>query len=128
MYTIDVESGEVAEFGTLPSAIGSHVSAIVDDKFIVVYGGTNGYRFFDNILRYEIDAKRWTLMTRQPDILKGCSYLQDGRIACSACQVDGNYAVIFGGCSAAQDCEEFMLLPYVHMRDSENFSEINEIM
>jgi hypothetical protein len=62
-------TGEVSEFGTLPSALASHVSAIVDDKFIVLYGGTNGYRFFDSILRYSIEKKQWTLMTKLPAIL-----------------------------------------------------------
>ena len=51
-------------FGRLPTALGSHVSSIVDDQYIVVYGGTNGLRFFDSILRYDINAKDWTLMTR----------------------------------------------------------------
>ncbi len=55
IYSIDLETGEVSEFAKLPSAIGSHVSAIIDDKYIIVYGGTNGYRFFDNILRYSIE-------------------------------------------------------------------------
>lgn len=93
-----------------------------------MYGGTNGYRFFDNIVRYSIAEQKWTLMTRQPKVLQGCSFLQDGRIASSACQVDGNYAVVFGGCSAAEDGSEFMMLPFVHLRDDDNFNEINEIM
>jgi hypothetical protein len=53
----------VTEFGKLPTAIGSHVSLLVDNKYILLYGGTNGYRFFDNIVRYEIENKKWTLMT-----------------------------------------------------------------
>jgi hypothetical protein len=64
IYKIDLEDGTVCEFGNLPSAIGSHVSMIVDDKYIVVYGGTNGFRFFDNILRYAISEQKWTLMTK----------------------------------------------------------------
>lgn len=64
IYQVDLESGEVCEFANLPSAIGSHISAIVDEKYIILYGGTNGYRFFDNILRYAIETKTWTLMTR----------------------------------------------------------------
>ena len=85
IYQIDLESGEVSEFGKLPSAIGSHISAVVDEKYLVLYGGTNGFRFFDSILRYSIEEKKWTLMTRQPQILQGSSFLQDGRIASSAC-------------------------------------------
>jgi len=64
MYTIELATGKVALFGRLPTALGSHVSAIVDDQFIVVYGGTNGLRFFDSLMRYNIEAKEWTLMTK----------------------------------------------------------------
>ena len=64
IYSIELATGKVALFGRLPTALGSHVSAIVDDKYLVVYGGTNGLRFFDSILRYEIETKEWTLMTK----------------------------------------------------------------
>jgi len=66
LYTIEIATGKVELFGRLPTALGSHVSAIVDDKFLVVYGGTNGLRFFDSIMRYDIEKKEWTLMTKQP--------------------------------------------------------------
>ena len=64
IYSVELANGKVSLFGSLPTALGSHVSAIVDDKYLVVYGGTNGLRFFDSILRYEIETKEWTLMTR----------------------------------------------------------------
>ena len=60
---MELETGKVAQFGPLPTALGSHVSAIVDDKYLVVYGGTNGLRFFDSIMRYQIESREWTLMT-----------------------------------------------------------------
>ena len=63
IYSIELANGKVSLFGRLPTALGSHVSAIVDDEYIVVYGGTNGLRFFDSILRYGIEAREWTLMT-----------------------------------------------------------------
>ena len=63
IYAVELATGKVSLFGRLPTAIGSHVSAIVDDKYLVVYGGTNGLRFFDSITRYDIAAKEWTLMT-----------------------------------------------------------------
>lgn len=81
MYSIELTSGKVALFGRLPTALGSHVSAIVDDKFLVVYGGTNGLRFFDSIMRYDIELKEWTLMTKQPQELVSSPFFQDGRIA-----------------------------------------------
>jgi hypothetical protein len=75
IYQIDLEDGTVSEFGRLPSAIGSHVSLIVDDKYLVLYGGTNGFRFFDNILRYSTADQRWMLMTKQPEGLQGHPFL-----------------------------------------------------
>ena len=44
----------VSEFGKLPSDLASHQSALIDDKFLIVYGGTNGLRFFDSVIRYTI--------------------------------------------------------------------------
>lgn len=64
IYSIELATGKVGLFGKLPTAIGSHVSLILDDKYLICYGGTNGFRFFDSILRYEIDAKEWTLMLK----------------------------------------------------------------
>lgn len=54
MYSIDIETGKVENFGKLPSDLGSHCSALINDEFLIVYGGTNGLRFFDSIIRYEI--------------------------------------------------------------------------
>lgn len=85
IYSIELDSGLVTEFGTLPTAIGSHISLLVDNKYILLYGGTNGFRFFDNILRYDIENKKWTLMTNLPESIKLSNFLKDGRIASSAC-------------------------------------------
>lgn len=85
IYAIDLEAGKVSKFGSLPSALGSHVSAVVDDKYIVLYGGTNGYRFFDSILRYEISTQKWTLMTKIPASLIDSVFFKEGRIAASYC-------------------------------------------
>lgn len=71
IYQICLDTGKVSQFCLLPSAIGSHVSCIIDDKYLVLYGGTNGLRFFDSILRFDLEFKLWTLMTKQPDELIG---------------------------------------------------------
>lgn len=57
IYSVELSTGKVSMFGSLPTGLGSHVSAIVDDEYILVYGGTNGLRFFDSIMRYEISTK-----------------------------------------------------------------------
>lgn len=59
IFMIDLPTGKVSILGTMPSAIASHVSLLVDDKFLVLYGGTNGYKFFDSILRYSFEKKEW---------------------------------------------------------------------
>lgn len=83
IYAIELSTGKVSIFGTLPSALGSHVSALISDEFLVIYGGTNGLRFFDSILRYDIAKKEWTLMTKQPEELQGSNFFSNGRIATS---------------------------------------------
>jgi len=93
-----------------------------------LYGGTNGFRFFDNILRYDIENKKWTLMTQQPESIKLSNFLKDGRIASSACQVGNTYGVIFGGCSADMDAGDFLVLNFTYIHKDELFSEITEIM
>ena len=81
IYSIELATGKVTMFGRLPTALGSHVSAIVDDRYLVVYGGTNGLRFFDSIMRYDTQSKEWTLMTKQPSELVSSPFFSDGRIA-----------------------------------------------
>ena len=127
MYTIELETGKVALLGRLPTAIGSHVSAIVDNKYIVLYGGTNGLRFFDSLLRYDMEVKEWTLMTKQPAELVSSPFFQDGRIAAASDQFGNGFGMFFGGCSAERDCNDLMVVSFSHVRDAANFSVINEI-
>jgi hypothetical protein len=64
IYSIDTQTGVVENFGRLPADLACHSSSIIDDKYIIIYGGTNGLRFFDSIIRYDIENKKWTLMTK----------------------------------------------------------------
>lgn len=127
IYAVELATGKVTMWGRLPTALGSHVSAIVDDQYLVVYGGTNGLRFFDAILRYEIATKDWTLMTTQPNDLANSPFFSDGRIAASSDQFGNGFGLFFGGCSAERDCNDIMVVSFNHIRESSNFSQINEI-
>jgi hypothetical protein len=62
ILSLDLISGQLEEFAGLPTALAAHSSFLVDDKYLVIYGGTNGLRFFDNIIRYDIAAKEWRMM------------------------------------------------------------------
>jgi len=127
IYAIELASGKVSLFGRLPTECGSHVSAIVDDQYLVLYGGSNGMRFFDSILRYEIATREWTLMTKQPVDLISSSFFSDGRIAACGDQFGNGFGLFFGGCSNERDCNDIMVVSFNHIRESTNFSVINEI-
>ena len=127
LISVDVDNGKVEVVGALPADLAAHVSALVDDKYLVVYGGTNGLRFFDSVLRYSIPEKKWTLMTKQPKHCEMSRFFQEGRISCASCVTEDMF-IIFGGSSVEKDCNDFLVLPLAHLRDDANFSEINEIM
>ena len=81
ILSLDLTSGTLTEFAQLPSALASQTSVLIDDKYILIYGGTNGLRFFDNVIRYDIEKKEWTLMTKYPESQKSSGFFKDGRFA-----------------------------------------------
>ena len=74
IISVNLDTKKVSLFGKLPTALGAHISALIDDKYILVYGGTNGFRFFDSLLRYEIETQKWTLMTKYPSSFGGTTF------------------------------------------------------
>jgi hypothetical protein len=93
-----------------------------------MYGGTNGLRFFDSILKYTFADKKWTLMTGQPKNCKSSRFFQDGRISAASVLCLPDLLIFFGGSSIDKECNDWLILPISHLRDAQNFSEINEIM
>lgn len=67
ILSLDVETGEIEEFGNLPSGLASHTSILLDDKYLFIYGGTNGLKIYDAVTRYDIEKKEWTLLTKYPN-------------------------------------------------------------
>jgi hypothetical protein len=64
---LDLETGKIDDnFAQLPTALASHQSFLIDDKILIIYGGTNGLRFFDNVIRYDMEKKEWKLMQKYP--------------------------------------------------------------
>jgi hypothetical protein len=56
IFSIDTSTLHVSKLTDLPTSIASHSSVLINDRYIVIYGGTQGLRFFDNLLRYDIDT------------------------------------------------------------------------
>lgn len=55
IFSFDIDTKEWTKFEVnMPSELCSHSSVIVNNRYIVIYGGTNGHRFFDNILRCDL--------------------------------------------------------------------------
>ena len=112
ILSLNLDTGVLSEFAQLPTALAAHTSTLIDDKYILIYGGTNGLRFFDNVIRYEIATKEWRLMTKYPESQKSSGFFKDGRMALvsaltqSISADDGKNIsdadqvwVLFGGCS-----------------------------
>jgi hypothetical protein len=82
---LDLGTGEIIEeFAQLPTAIASHQSFLIDDKYLLIYGGTNGLSLFDNVIRYDIANKQWKLMGKYPPTKGNSTFFKDGRFAMSS--------------------------------------------
>lgn len=127
IYNINLETLKSTEFCELPSTLCSHISALIENKYLILYGGTNGLRFFDSIVRYDLETKKWMMMTKNHPKSEGSSFFKMGRIASACCLVE-DMLVIFGGCSSEGYFSDFLVIPTDHLKNDANFSEIQEIM
>ena len=50
LYVLDLETLSWSVFASLPVPIGSHAATLVLNRYLVIYGGSNGMKFFDAIL------------------------------------------------------------------------------
>lgn len=131
IISLDLSSGEVSTFATLPSGLASHTSLLLEDKYLFIYGGTNGLKIFDAVIRFDLDTKEMSLMAKEPASQKGSAFFKDGRLATvSAYSHDGEDPVwlLFGGGSATEDYSDFLVLRKSHLMNEANFSTITEIM
>jgi hypothetical protein len=128
ILSLDLASGILEEFAQLPTALAAHSSYLVDDKYLVIYGGTNGLRFFDNVIRYEIDKKEWRMMQKYPETQKNSPFFKDGRFAGSFAlgpEEDGDQIwILFGGSSVDKDCNDFLVMHKKHILNDDNFMAI----
>ena len=127
IYDLDLDTFQLSKLGFLPSVLCSHCSAVIEDKYLILYGGTNGLRFFDSIVRYEFESKKWMIMTKNHPKSESSSFFKFGRIASSSCLVE-DMLVLFGGCSSEGFFGDFLVIPTEHLKNDSNFSEIQEIM
>ena len=94
----------------------------------MIYGGTNGLKFFDSVIRYDLEKKEWRLMTKYPPTQQDSSYFKDGRFALVSAVAPNGTWVLFGGCSDTQDCNDFLVIRKEHLVNGLNFSVIQQII
>ena len=141
VFMIDVKEGKFEELAELPSAICGHCSSLIDNRYLLLYGGTNGLRFFDSLIRYDLEKKQSLLMVHPPSHLSSSPLLKHGRISCSmvntqehsvesddASKEREDFIVLFGGSSIEREHNEVDVIPVEFVREDKNFAEINEIM
>jgi len=54
---LDTETHVWSIYSSMPVPICSHAATIVSNRYIVMYGGTNGMKIFDNVMRFDIETK-----------------------------------------------------------------------
>ena len=69
IFSVNILTGKVSIFGSLPTSIGGHVSFLVDNRYIVVLGGTDGYEILVSCWRYDITTAKWTKMIKYDEEL-----------------------------------------------------------
>ena len=50
IFMFDPETKNWSVFASMPVPICSHAACIVSNRYIVLYGGTNGMKIFDNVM------------------------------------------------------------------------------
>ena len=72
IHMYDIEAEEWTEFGKTTTPMGSHCSALFQSTGqLFVYGGTNGARFFDSILKMDLESKEWLMLSSYDGHLTG---------------------------------------------------------
>jgi len=121
IYSINLIDGcKVTEFAQLPTPLCSHSSSLVSDRYLIVYGGTNGAEFFNSLLRLDLETKKWTLW-------KAPIKFTEGRIGTAMVQVEGCLCV-FGGSAFEADHGDVMVISGEALREDGNFGECVSIL
>lgn len=64
IFSVDILTGKVSIFESLPKSVGGHVSFLVDNRYIVILGGTDGYEILAECWRYDIVTAIWKKLVK----------------------------------------------------------------
>lgn len=127
IYKLDLDELQWSRIGDMPSIICSHASVLVQNRYIVVYGGFNGTAIFDSIRRYDIKENKWLTYTN-PTISNECAFFSDGRIATAMENANDEIVLLFGGSSALKDHNDTFCIKVEDLVNDDYFSEITLVL
>jgi hypothetical protein len=123
IYRIDVSNnGFNCDYvKKLPFALSSFAYCLYD-HYIIIYGGTDGNKFMNNIIIYNINNGKWAQSKFQP--LTEVNEL-GGRISSMmAIDHEKGYLIIFGGTFIIRDTNDIQILNLNELLDSNNLIPI----
>jgi N-acetylneuraminic acid mutarotase len=125
MYKIDLNDYSCEVVKTMPFPLCSF-SFCLYDHFIFIYGGTDGNKFTNDIIIYNITNQKWAQCKFKPR-----TDVKDlgGRISSMMAVNEGkDYIVIFGGSFILKDSNDLEILSIKELLDSNNLMTINNIV
>lgn len=102
IYSLDIEELVWTRLLDMPTALCAHCSCIINNNYVVVYGGFDGLQIFDSIRRYDIKNNKWQSFIK-PNMNSKSDFFTDGRIASAIDCANNEIVFIFGGSSAIKD-------------------------
>ena len=80
IWEFDFEEKKWTVLCQLPTPIAAHAASLVQNRYLILYGGTNGAQFFDNIQRFDLQTKEMLMLSSfEGDFT--CDFFKMGRLA-----------------------------------------------
>jgi hypothetical protein len=124
LYKINLSTLKIDDnFTTLPSSL-CCFSYCLFKHYIIIYGGTDGINFLNNIYLYNIKNNKWAkskLNIGKSDI----NSIFEGKISAQMCiDEDSNLLLIFGGSSIHQDSNELFSIDLQQLLNENNLIQV----
>lgn len=119
IYCLDLETRIWSILGSFPVPIGSHAATLVVNRYLVTYGGTNGMKFFDTIMRFDLETKSCLMYTNSKHAVS--DFFKMGRLASTIENALDEIVVLFGGCNLEKDCNDVLVIKVEDLINDQHF-------
>ena len=134
IYNINLVTKEVSTLAGMASMLLSHASTLVNDRYIILYGGTDGLGFVERVTRYDILKESWSTLSKLPPHLMDSAFVKEGRIASVMTTVKNEasgkdeFVIVFGGSSQSQDWADFAVLSVEDIENEDIWNNMTALM